>query len=186
MMVMSQQEIWRLNKRAIADYVPRGKDLKLIWQIDPPKTDKIIKMYEPLRQLATEQTISYSFVSGDAFGGESKFYMLDIPSQNITEFQERVRNLPDFLEPTAKPTLPPPPADFWRVDFHVLVRCNNAISAAPSRSAMGRLMVIYNYGIFTGGVLCANSIFRRSRSLGWLSIAIMPILSRQHRRQRVV
>src|SRR5206468_3551727 len=67
------------------------------------------KMYEPLRQLAKEQTISYSFVSGDAFGGESKFYVLDIPSQNITEFQERVRNLPDSLEPTAKPTPPPPP-----------------------------------------------------------------------------
>jgi len=159
MCVMAQQEIWRLNKRAIANYVPRGRDLKLIWQIeDPPKTDKIIKMYEPLRQLAKEQTISYSFVSGDAFGGQSKFYVLDIPSQNITEFQERVRNLPDFLEPTAKSTPPPPPLPIsgeWTACASEMQQCNFSGTKQVRFGANG----IYNYGTFTGGVLCANSIF---------------------------
>jgi hypothetical protein len=159
MSVMAQQEIWRLNKKAIADYVRRGKDLKLIWQMeDPLKTDKIIKMYEPLRQLATAQTISYSFVSGDAFGGKSKFYVLDIPSQNITEFQERARNLPDFLEPTAKPTLPPPPlpiSDKWTLCAREMQQCNFSGTEQVRYGANG----IYNYGTFTGGVLCANSIF---------------------------
>jgi hypothetical protein len=159
MSVMAQQEIWRLNKRAIADYVPRGKDLKLIWQIeDPPKIDKIIEMYEPFRQLATEQTISYSFVSGDAFGGKSKFYVLDIPSKNIKEFQERVRNFPDFLEPTAKPMLPPrllPSSGEWTPCASEMQQCNFSGTKQVRYGANG----IYNYGIFTGGVLCANSIF---------------------------
>jgi hypothetical protein len=157
--VMAQQEIWRLNKKAIANYVPRGRDLELIWQIeDLLKTDKIIKMYEPLRQLAKEQTISYSFVSGDAFGGKSKFYVLDIPSQNITEFQERVRNLPDFLEPTAKPTPPPPPLPIsgeWTPCASEMQQCNFSGTKQVRFGANG----IYNYGTFTGGVLCANSIF---------------------------
>jgi len=158
MTVMAQQEIWKLNKKAIADYVLRGSDLKLIWQIDPPKTDKIIKMYEPLRQLAKEQTISYSFVSGDAFGGQSKFYVLDIPSQNITEFQERVRNLPDFIEPTAKSTPPPPPLPIsgeWTACASEMQQCNFSGTKQVRFGANN----IYNYGTFTGGVLWANSIF---------------------------
>jgi hypothetical protein len=157
MCVMAQQEIWRLNKKAIANYVPRGRDLKLIWQIkDPPKTDKIIKMYEPLRQLTKEQTISYSFVSGDAVGGQSQFYVLDIPSQNITEFQERVRNLPDFLEPTAKSTPPPPPiSGEWTPCASERQQCNFSGTKQVRFGANG----IYNYGTFTDGVVCANSIF---------------------------
>jgi hypothetical protein len=152
---MAQQEIWRLNKKAIANYVPRGRDLKLIWQIkDPPKTDKIIKMYEPLRQLTKEQTISYSFVSGDAVGGQSQFYVLDIPSQNITEFQKGVRNLPDFLEPTAKPT-PLPISGEWTPCAIENQPCNFSGTKQVRFGANG----IYNYGTFTGGVLCANSIF---------------------------
>ena len=158
MSVMAQQEIWRLNKKAIADYVPRGKDLKLIWQIDHPKTDNIIKMYEPLRQLATEQTISYSFVTGDTFGGESKFYVLDIPGQNITKFQEGVRNLPDSLEPTAKSTLPLPPlpnSGEWTSCASEMQQCNFSGTKQVRYGADGT----YYYGTFTGGVLCANSVF---------------------------
>src|SRR4029077_10676331 len=37
MVVMAQQEIWRLNKKAIVTYVQRGKHLKLFWHIDIPK-----------------------------------------------------------------------------------------------------------------------------------------------------
>ena len=159
MVVMAQQEIWSLNKKAIANYVPRGRDLKLIWQIEElPKTDKIIKRYESLRQLAKEQTISYSFVSGDTFGGESKFYVLDIPSQNITEFQEQMRNLPDFLEPTAEPTPPPPPQPIsgeWTPCASETQQCSFSGTKQVRFGANG----VYNYGTFTGGVLCANSIF---------------------------
>ena len=32
MMVMTGQDIWSHNKKAIANYVPNGKDLKLIWE----------------------------------------------------------------------------------------------------------------------------------------------------------
>jgi hypothetical protein len=111
-------------------------------------------MYEPLRQLATEQTISYSFVSGDAFGGESKFYVLDIPSQNIPEFQERVRNSADFLEPTVKATALPISGE-WTPCASEMQQCNFSGTKQVRYGANGT----YNYGTFTGGVLCANSIF---------------------------
>jgi len=169
MMVMSQQEIWRLNKEAIADYVPRGKDLKLIWQIDRPKTDKIIKMYEPLRQLAKEQTISYSFVSGDAFGGGSKFYVLDIPSQNITEFQERVRDMPDLgptpmpLQPTAKigPT-PAAASGGWTFCANETKQCN----FSGTKQVRYGANEIYVYGTFHDGVVCSNTAFGGDPLLG--------------------
>ena len=32
MFVMTGQDIWSHNKKAIANYVPNGKDLKLIWE----------------------------------------------------------------------------------------------------------------------------------------------------------
>jgi len=158
MFVMAQQEIWRLNKAAIASYVPRGRDLKLIWQINPPRTDKIIKMYDPLGQLSKEQTFSYSFVSGGAFGGEARFAVLDVPSQNIPEFQQRVRNLPDFLEPTAKPTSPPPARPIsgaWTPCASETQQCNFSGTKQVRFGANG----VYNYGTFTGGVVCSNAVF---------------------------
>ena len=42
--VMSEQDVWNANKRAIASYAPSNKDLKLIWERDP-KTERIIKMF---------------------------------------------------------------------------------------------------------------------------------------------
>ncbi len=39
--VMTEQDVWNANKRAIASYAPTEKDLKLIWERDP-KTDRII------------------------------------------------------------------------------------------------------------------------------------------------
>ena len=89
--VMDEQEICSANKKALVDYVPRGKDLKLIWERHP-KTDRIIKMFEQFRNFGTEESISYSFG-----GRETKFYVLNIDSQNIRQFQERVRALPDSL-----------------------------------------------------------------------------------------
>src|SRR5262249_42305418 len=32
--VMTEQDVWIHNKKAIVDYVPKGKDLKLIWETD--------------------------------------------------------------------------------------------------------------------------------------------------------
>ena len=89
--IMTQQDVWSHNKRAIVDYVPKGKDLKLIWESDP-KTERIIAMFRPLSDLATADSMSFSF-------GETKmtFNVLNIASKNIQQFQERVRALPDLV-----------------------------------------------------------------------------------------
>ncbi len=89
--IMTQQDVWSHNKRAIVDYVPKGKDLKLIWESDP-KTERIIAMFRPLSDLATADSMSFSF-------GETKmtFNVLNIASKNIQQFQERVTALPDLV-----------------------------------------------------------------------------------------
>jgi hypothetical protein len=89
MMAMTGQDIWSHNKKAIANYVPNGKDLKLIWE-GGPTAEKIIEILRPLRDLATEESLSFSFG-----GGVTTFYVLNIPYKNIRQFQERVRALPD-------------------------------------------------------------------------------------------
>ena len=89
--IMTQQDLWNHNKRAIVDYVPKGKDLKLIWESDL-KTRRIIAMFRPLSDLATASSISFSF------GGRVRtFYVLNIPYKNIRQFQERIRALPDLV-----------------------------------------------------------------------------------------
>jgi len=93
--VMTEQDVWNANKRAIAAYVPNNKDLKLIWERDP-KTERIIRMFQTLRDLAVEDSTSFSF------GGRLRtFYVVNIPNRNISGFQQRVRALP------ATPTTPP-------------------------------------------------------------------------------
>jgi sugar lactone lactonase YvrE len=87
--VMSEQDVWNDNKKAIASYVSTKKDLKLIWERDPTKTERIIRMFQSLRALGTEDTIS--FTSG---GGLRTFYVLNIPNKNIHQFQRHVRTLP--------------------------------------------------------------------------------------------
>jgi len=91
-MIMTGQDIWSHNKKAIANYVPNGKDLKLIWESGGPGTERIIRMFQSLRDLGTEDSLSFSF------GGRVRtFYVLNIPYKNIRQFQERVRALPDSL-----------------------------------------------------------------------------------------
>jgi len=91
MFAMTGQEIWSHNKKAIANYVPNGKDLKLIWE-SGSMTEKIIEILRPLRDLATEASMSFSF------GGRRRtFNVLNISSNNIMQFQERVRTLPDSV-----------------------------------------------------------------------------------------
>jgi hypothetical protein len=88
--VMTQQDVWSRNKKAIVDYVPGHKELKLIWENDP-KTQRIIQRLRPLSDLATEASMSFSL------GGTKRtFHVLSISSNNIRQFQERVRILPDF------------------------------------------------------------------------------------------
>ena len=89
--IMTEQDVWSHNKRAIVDYVPKGKDLKLIWETDP-KTRAIIAMFRPLSDLATSDSVSFSFS-----GRLRTFYMLNIPYKDIRQFQERVRALPDLV-----------------------------------------------------------------------------------------
>ena len=86
--VMTEQEVWNANKRAILNYVPADKNLKLIWERDP-KTQRIIKMFQPFRDLGNEDSISFTF------GGKTRmFYVLNITSHNIRQLQERVGALP--------------------------------------------------------------------------------------------
>jgi len=87
--IRTQQDVWSHNKRAIVDYVPKGKDLKLIWERDP-KTERILSLFEPLHDLATKESISFSFS-----GRQGAFQVLNIASKNIRQFQDRVRALPD-------------------------------------------------------------------------------------------
>jgi hypothetical protein len=88
---MTEQDIWSRNKKAILDYVPKDKDLKLIWE-SGPKTERIIESLRQLSDLATEASMSFSF------GGRKRtFHVLNISSNNIRQFQERVRNLPDSV-----------------------------------------------------------------------------------------
>ena len=91
MLVLPQQEVWSDNKMAIFTYVPSNKDLKLIWE-SGPTTGRRLEMLRPLRDLATEESISFSFA-----GRIRTFNVLNIPYRNIRQFQERVRALPDSL-----------------------------------------------------------------------------------------
>jgi DNA-binding beta-propeller fold protein YncE len=94
--VMTEQDVWNANKKAVSTYVPTNKDLKLIWERDP-KTERIIRMFQSLRDLGTEDSISFSF------GGRVRtFYVLNIPNKNIRQFQKHARALP------ATPAGPPP------------------------------------------------------------------------------
>jgi DNA-binding beta-propeller fold protein YncE len=88
MLDMTQQNVWSDNKMAILTNVPSSKDLKLIWE-SGPTTERIVEILRPLRDLATEESISFSF------GGRVRtFYVLNIPNKNIRQFQERVNVLP--------------------------------------------------------------------------------------------
>jgi DNA-binding beta-propeller fold protein YncE len=86
--VLTEQDVWNENKRAIVSYAPGNKDLKLIWERDP-KTEGIIRIFQSLRDLGTEDSLSYSF------GGRVRtFYVLNIPNKNLRRFQQRVSKLP--------------------------------------------------------------------------------------------
>ena len=89
--LMTQQDVWSGNKKAIVDYLPRGKDLKLIWENDG-KTEKILNLFEPLHDLASRESISFSFS-----GRQKTFDVLNIASKKIPQFQAQVRALPDSL-----------------------------------------------------------------------------------------
>jgi DNA-binding beta-propeller fold protein YncE len=82
--VMTEQDVWNANKKAIASYAPGNKDLKLIWEREP-QAERIIRMFQSLRDFGTEDSLSFSF------GGRVRtFYVLNIPSENIPQFQQRV------------------------------------------------------------------------------------------------
>src|SRR5438067_6547076 len=86
--VQTEQDVWNSNKRTIASYGRSNKDLKLIWERHP-KTERIINIFQSLRDLGTEDSLSYSFE-----GRVRTFYVLNIPNKNIQQFQKRVGKLP--------------------------------------------------------------------------------------------
>ena len=89
--VPTEQQVWSANKKALAIYVPGSKDLKLIWERDP-KTQKMITMFQPFRDIGREEFLSFSFA-----GRDRTFYVLTFQSRNIPQLQERVKALPDNL-----------------------------------------------------------------------------------------
>jgi DNA-binding beta-propeller fold protein YncE len=93
--VLTEQDVWNANKKAVSTYVPTNKNLKLIWE-RAPKTERIIRMFQSLRELGTEDSLSFSF------GGRVRtFYVLNIPSENIPQFQQRVSAFPATPELTS-------------------------------------------------------------------------------------
>jgi DNA-binding beta-propeller fold protein YncE len=93
--VMTEQDVWKANKTAVANYVPGSKNLKLIWERDP-KTERIIRQFQSLRDLGTEDSLSFSF------GGRLRtFYVLNIPTENVPQFQQRVSAFPTTPEFTS-------------------------------------------------------------------------------------
>jgi DNA-binding beta-propeller fold protein YncE len=95
--VMTEQDVWNANKKAIASYAPGNKDLRLIWERDP-KTERIIRVFQTLRELGTEGPISFSF------GRRLRtFYVLNIPNKNIQQFQQGVSAFPATPEFTSMP-----------------------------------------------------------------------------------
>jgi len=99
--VMTEQDIWNANKKAVATYVVTDKQLKLIWEHNP-KTERIISLFHSLRELGTEDSLSFTF------GGTVRtFYVLNIPNENIPQFQQRVSAFPatpDFAALRQTPT----------------------------------------------------------------------------------
>lgn len=91
MFVMSGENVWSANKRTLLTYKPSSKDLKLVWERNPI-TERIIKTLAPLRDLGTEESLSFSFN-----GKQRTFYVFNIGNKNIRPFQERVRVMPDVL-----------------------------------------------------------------------------------------
>lgn len=89
--VMTPQAVWSANKKAIADYTPNGKDLKLIWE-DDQRTRQIMRLLQPLGDLTTQEPLSFSVA-----GRRHAFQVLNIPARNIREFQDRVRALPNSV-----------------------------------------------------------------------------------------
>jgi DNA-binding beta-propeller fold protein YncE len=93
--IMTEQDVWNANKRSIVTYAPSPKDLKLIWERDP-KTERIIRMFQSVGDLGTEDSLSLSF------GGRMRrFYVLNIPNTKIRQLQERVRSFPATPELTS-------------------------------------------------------------------------------------
>ena len=99
--VMTEQDVWNANKKAVSTYVPTNKNLKLIWERNP-KTERIIKVFQSLRELGTEDSLSFSF------GGRVRtFYVLNIPNENIPQLQQRASAFPltpEFTSLAERPT----------------------------------------------------------------------------------
>ena len=102
--VMTEQDVWNANKRAISAYSPDHKDLKLIWERDP-KTERIISIFQSARDLGNDDALSCP-----VDGKMRRFYVLNIPNKNIREFQNRVAGFPPT--PASKSQAKGPPNMF--------------------------------------------------------------------------
>jgi DNA-binding beta-propeller fold protein YncE len=92
--VMTEQGTWQANKNAILSYTPGDKNLKLIWERDP-KVERIITQFRSLRDLGTEDELSFP-----VNGKMRRFYVLNVPNQNIAGLKNHVAALPATPELT--------------------------------------------------------------------------------------
>lgn len=88
--LMSQQELFLFNKRAVLEYQSQGKDLKLIWE-RTEKSTHIRDIFKTIAQRATLQTLAY-----DIDGNHITLDILTIPSNSIDAFKTEVQSLPEI------------------------------------------------------------------------------------------
>jgi len=87
--IMQVHEILDANKKAISEYdSSSNKDLKLIWEYDAEKTNKIISLFKSFEKYGKGQDITINTDNGDV-----KFYILDIPNKNINNLKSDIANL---------------------------------------------------------------------------------------------
>lgn len=89
--VQTTQQIWTANKKAILNYVPRGKGLKLIWERNG-NTERVLRLFDPWPELIKQEYLTLTYE-----GLGKIFYVIDIEEKNILQFKEKVRGLPDNL-----------------------------------------------------------------------------------------
>lgn len=76
------EEIYNDNIKAIEEYRPAGKDLKLVWEISD-KSAGIVELFKQYRHYGHERVYF-----GESDGNQFSLYVLTINNENIKQFQQ--------------------------------------------------------------------------------------------------
>lgn len=82
--LQTSDEILNENIRVILDYQPKGKDLKLVWEVSD-KSAKSISVFNEYKKYGSEQMISDT-IEGRSFS----LYILTIKKENIEKLQQEI------------------------------------------------------------------------------------------------